>query len=100
MRYINVNSKFKDNSIINLLGPIKSVSYSETRFNKNKEYAIIFDLNEETSEINYNNKIGLIIYNNGVTHFIDLVENSIYKNYNEFIEKFKINTLFAIGDKN
>ena len=99
MRYINVNSKFKDNSIINLLGPIKSVSYSETRFNKNKEYAIIFDLNAETSEINYNNKIGLIIYNNGVTHFIDLVENLIYKNYDEFIEKFKINTLFAIGDK-
>ena len=66
MKYINDKSKLKNDSIINLLGPIKNVSYSEISFNKKKEYAIILYLNGETLEINYNKKIGLILYNKGI----------------------------------
>ena len=99
MKYINDKSKFKNDSIINLLGPIKSVSYSEISFNKKKEYTIILYLKGETLEIYYNKKLGLIIYNKGITPLIDLVENLTYKNYNVFIEKFQLNTIYAIGDK-
>ena len=62
-------------------------------------YAIIFYLDEKALNIDYNKKLGLIIYHNGVHYFVDLKENKTYKSYSELIEEFQIYFLFAIGIK-
>lgn len=50
-------------------------------------------------EVDYNKKLGLIIFNNGVYYFVDLKENINYKSYDELIERFQMNFLYAIGEK-
>ena len=50
-------------------------------------------------ELDYSKKLGLVIYNNKVHYFVDLKENINYKSYNELIDSFQMNFLYAIGEK-
>lgn len=50
-------------------------------------------------EVDSNKKLGLKIFNNGVYYFVDLKENINYKSYDELIERFQMNFLYAIGEK-
>lgn len=93
-------STFKNKSIIDLLGPLLIISSGEKKINLDKEYAFLFYLNEETLEFDRNKRLGLIIYNNGVHYFVDLKEDKYYKSYSELIEKFQMDFLYAIGEKN
>ena len=85
--------------IINLLGPIKIIKCSDLKINLDKEYVIILDLNEKTLEIDYTKKLGLVIYDNGIHYYIELVENITYESYTELIDNFQMKILFALGEK-
>ena len=97
--YIHNKSKFKNQLIINLLGPIKIIKCSDLKINLDKEYVIILDLNEKTLEIDYTKKLGLVIYDNGIHYYIELVENITYESYDELIDNFQMKILFALGEK-
>ena len=93
------NKTYFNNNILKLLGPIKNIESSEKEIDLMNNYAIIFYLDEKALNIDYNKKLGLIIYHNGVHYFVDLKENKTYKSYSELIEEFQIYFLFAIGIK-
>ena len=97
--YIKNNLNFNKKMIISLLGHFKTIESDDYEIDLDKEYAIILYLNEKSLNIDYNKKLGLIIYNDGVLYLIDLKENMIYKSYSEFLNKFQMNYLYVIGDK-
>ena len=101
--YIKNNVRRYNKSIIDLLGPIKSIdSYTKTKINLNTEYALIFYLNEsdKNTKIDYDKDIGLIIYDYGTFYCLDVKENKNYYTYTNLIKKFKIDFVYAIGTKN
>ena len=98
--YIKINLNFNNKTIISLLGPFKTIESDEYRIDFDKEYAFILYLNEESLNIDYNKKLGLIIYNNGVLYLRDLKENISYKSYSKLMDNFQMNYLYVIGDKN
>ena len=99
--YIQDYSKFKNESIIKLLGALKRIeSYSDQiEYNPKSQYAILLYLNEKDMTIEKDRKIGLIIFNNGVHYFIDLKENKNYESLEELIFKFEMGYFYAIGKK-
>ena len=99
IKYIRQDCPFKNETIIKLLGPLIYIGYAEKRIDLNHEYAIIFYFNENTYNIDFDKKIGLIIFNDGVQYIIDLKANISYTESNEFISQFSINYLYAIGQK-
>ena len=99
IQYIRDDSTFKNEKLIKLLGPLKYIGFADKKIDLNQEYAIIFYLNENTLNIDFDKKIGLIIYNEGVHHFVDLKENVSYNTYLEFIANFSINYSYALGEK-
>ena len=90
---------FNNKTILNLLGPFQTIEMDGYKINLDDEYAFIFYSKEEDLNIDFNKKLGLIIFNNGVNYFLDLKENVNYKSYSELIDKFPNNYLLAIGDK-
>ena len=98
--YIKNNVRWYNKSIIDLLGPIKSIdSYTKTKINLNTEYALIFYLNEsdKNTKIDYDKDIGLIIYDYGTFYCLDLKESKNYYTYSSLIKKFKMDFVYAIG---
>ena len=79
--YIKNSSKYKNESIIKLLGHLKRIeSYVDViKYNPDTQYVILLYLNEKEMTIEKDRRIGLGIFNNGVHFFIDLKENIIMK---------------------
>ena len=98
--YIKNESKFNNGSILKLLGPLKTIeSYQENKYNRKKEYVIIFYLNDINLEIEKDRKMGLVIFSKGVHYFIDLTENKNYNSLDDLIMKFQVGFLLATGKK-
>ena len=98
--YIKNESKFNNESILKLLGPLKAIeSYQENKYNRKKEYVIIFYLNDINLEIEKDRKMGLVIFSKGVHYFIDLTENKNYNSLDDLIMKFQVGFLLATGKK-
>ena len=98
--YIQNNLSSNLKHIISLLGPIKSIEKDVEEIDFENEYAILFHLDENNFDIDYNRKLGLMIYNNGTQYYMDLKENKNYESDFSLIENFSINFLYAIGKKN
>ena len=99
IKYIRQDSLFNNETLIKLLGALNYIGYTEKYLDLNHEYAIIFYLKEDTQNIDFDKKIGLIIFHDGVQYLIDLKDNISYTKYEEFISQFSINYLYAIGKK-
>lgn len=102
LSYIKSKSTFNNEKIINLLGSIKEIKSYEfiTTWDKIDEYAFLFYLkNTEILKLDDKQKIGLIIYDNGVDYYVNLKENKNYESFDDLLKTFSYGAFFAIGKK-
>ena len=66
------------------------------------EYAFIFYLkkNTENLKVDYEKKVGLIIYDNGIDYYVNLKEKKNYESFDELVEDFNFGFFYAMGKIN
>ena len=101
MQFIKSNDKiYKKN--YNSLGIFKEVGdyndYKAINFNKNKEYVILFSINNK-GNFDLDKQLGLIYFQDNKNFLYNLKKKTKFDNFNDLIDNIENGSFYAIGEK-